>query len=80
MSCRDCIYWEPIGDANAVMKYKQEHQELPETVFAEFVVEDKDTHFYGRCRYKYEEHKYARIKASETSCGQFATNENSNGV
>ena len=74
MSCRDYIYWEPIGDTNAVMKYKQEHQELPETVFAEFVVEDKDTHFYGRCMYN----KYACIKAAEASCLKFATKQSNN--
>lgn len=78
MSCKNCIYWEPIGNANAVMKYMQEHQELPETVFAEFVVEDKDTHFYGRCRYKCEEHKYACIKASDSSCLKFATKQSNN--
>lgn len=65
--CKDCMHWEPIGDAKAVAQYKEEHKELPETIFEKFIHEEKDIRFYGRCK----KCSFNAIKKSDTYCLQF---------
>ena len=67
VECKDCMHWELIGDAKAVAQYKEEHKELPETVFKNFIPEEKDTRFYGRCK----KYNYDAIKKFDTHCLQF---------
>lgn len=72
MTCKYCIYWEPIGDTEAVEKYRQERKDLPKTTFNNFVVTDNDTNFYGRCT-KYESDA---IKDSTSTCAFYQKNRN----
>lgn len=71
MSCQTCKFWKLIGKLEDVYQYKDNNENLPDSIFARLLpIGSNDDTEYGYC----EKCEYASIKSSTCSCTEEKSN------